>query len=93
MAIAGIVLVHSPQSQEALLETLGGMAPISALSPVNPEKLAVSLELPSAELTTFLKKLATLPLVQDLELVFVNYEDDLDDEGHIAVPPEAGKYE
>ena len=93
MAIAGIVIVHSPQHQKPLLTILGGMASIFEASPASPEKIAASVEIPAEELTGFLKRLAELPQALDLELVFVNYEDDLDENGFIPTPPEAKKYD
>ena len=89
MAIAGIVLHHAPQAQAQLTGLLGGMAPISGLAPVEGGKLAASVELPGVELTAFLKKLSALPGVLDLELAFVDHEDDLGPDGFMDPPPEA----
>lgn len=93
MAIAGIFALHVPQSRDDLLKSLGNMPQILELKPVDTGKLAISLELPGSELTAFLKKLSDLEDILNVEVIFVNYEDDLDTEGHMEIPPEARQYE
>lgn len=93
MAIASILALHTPQDQGKLREILGSMPPIIALNCVNHEKMAVTLEIAAPELTGFLKKLSALPEILNLELIFVNYEDDLDEAGFMQVPPESKKFD
>ena len=49
--------------------------------------LAVVVERSSAGLRAELEALRALPGVEELHLIFANYEDDLDGEGHMACPP------
>ena len=93
MAIAAVVITHSPQDQTTLQDALGRMGPLLDIRAVDFDKIAATMELPSEELTAFLKKIAALPEALNLELVFVNYEDDLDEDGFIPTPPEARKYD
>ena len=93
MAIAAVVITHSPQDQTTLQDALGRMGPLLDIRAVDFDKIAATMELPSEELTSFLKKIAALPEALNLELVFVNYEDDLDEDGFIPTPPEARKYD
>lgn len=93
MAIAGLFAIHAPQSQSCLMSTLRGMSPILDLNPVDKDKLAITLEIKAEELTGFLKKISDHPDIFNLELIFVNYEDDLDTEGFMVAPPEARKYD
>lgn len=91
MAIAGIYVSHAPQDQESVSGILGSFSQIVEISRVDEAKAAAVLEMPGHELTTFLKKLSSLPPILSLELIFVNYEDDLDAEGYMRTPPEAQK--
>ncbi len=93
MAIASFFVLHSPQDQKQVLETLGRLSQIVAIRPVDEEKTAASLELPGQELTYLLKKISAIPQILSLELIFVNYEDDLDGNGFMEIPPEAKKNE
>lgn len=91
MAIASFFVLHSPQDQKRTLEILGSLPQIVETCPVGTEKTVATLELPGKELTSFLKKLASMPIILSLELIFVNYEDDLDVNGFMEIPPEADK--
>ena len=93
MAIASIILFQASQDQKYLCEILESLKQITGVKCVGEEKIAVTLEMEASGLTSFLKKLSSLPKVHNLELIFVNYEDDLDEQGFITAPPEAKKYD
>lgn len=86
MAIAAIVLhlAGSPQEPETALRAMPEMVEAAF---VPPDKLAATLECPSETMLACLQKAANLPNVWNLELVYVNYEDDLDENGHMKAPP------
>ena len=54
-------------------------------------KLAVVLESPSHTLQRDLEEMNGLPHVLMLDVAFINYEDDLDSQGHMACPPHRQK--
>lgn len=93
MAIAGVFAVHAPQDREPLRIALGSMPQILEIAPVDDNKLAITLEAPAFALTSFLKQLGEMDSILNLEVIYVNYEDDLDRDGYMDVPPEARKYE
>lgn len=93
MAVASVLVLHHPQDQQRLLEILGDLPAVVEIAPVGPDKIAATLDYPSQALTGLLTEMATIPDVLDLELIFANYEDDLDEEGYIPAPPEAKKYD
>lgn len=92
MAIGSFFVLHTPQDQESVLEILGSFPQIVELSPVQEDKTAAAIELPGQEVTSFLKKISSINQILSLELIFVNYEDDLDENGNMLLPPEAKKH-
>lgn len=93
MAIASFFVLHSPQDQKQVLEILGNISQISETQTVGRDKIVAVLELPGQELTSLLKRIAAMPPILSLELIFINYEDDLDGNGYMEIPPEAKKYD
>lgn len=87
MAIAGIVLHASPANLQGLLKTLQNLAEIPDCQIVPPDRIAASLETPSLNILRALKKISNLPAVLNLELVYINYEDDIERDGEIGCPP------
>lgn len=85
MAIAALVL-HCAGGLPELAIALEALPGVVDKRQVPPDKIALTLEAPSQDLTGRLKSLKNLPNIWDLELVYVNYEDDLDAHGHIACP-------
>lgn len=92
MAIAGIV-VSAPQERLAglrgLLLDLRGVLEVHEVAGAG--KLAVVLESPSHTLQRDLEEMNGLPHVLMLDVAFINYEDDLDSQGHMACPPHRQK--
>lgn len=89
MAIASFFVLHSPQNQRQVLEILGKFPQIVETRALGTDKTAAVLELPGQDLTSLLKKIADKPPILSLELIFINYEDDLDENGNMEIPPEA----
>lgn len=54
---------------------------------VPPNRIAATLETPADKLFDVLQQIQILPAVHNLELVYVNYEDDLENSGQIPCPP------
>lgn len=91
MAIAGVVLTvtlgHQGEAGEAL-KAFPGVIEVQAVEEI---KLAAVLESPSERLQSDLEALSELPHVIQLDVVYVNYEDDMDSSGHMACPPNCGR--
>ena len=92
MAIAGIV-ISAPQERLAGLRgsllDLRGVLEVREVAETG--KLAVVLESPSHTLQRDLEEINGLPHVLMLDVAFINYEDDLDSQGHMACPPHRQK--
>lgn len=87
MAIASFVL-HTGGSLESLSREVQAFPAVADMREVPPDKLAVTIDIPSARLSRLLKDLKNLRDVWNLELVYVNYEDDMDASGFINYPPD-----
>ena len=90
MAIAGIILSASAGAFAGLEAALSGRTGILDVrrTPEGAETvgLVAVVEQPSAALQAELKALRDLPGVDDLHLVFADYGDDMDSQGHMACP-------
>lgn len=86
MAIAAIVL-HSTESLQELENALRALPGTVDAKQVPPGKLAATIESPAETLIRSLEKAENLPGVWNLELVYVNYEEDLDCSGFMNSPP------
>lgn len=84
MAIASFVLHTIPAGLERTLAALQARQGILAAQKATEDRIAATAELAALELPLCLQDCKNLPDVIDLELVYVNYEDDLDGEGQIA---------
>ncbi len=87
MAIAGFVIQSSPDHLQGLQKALQNLTEVIDSLVVQPDRVAASLETPSLNILRAFKKINTLPGVLNLEIVYINYEDDLDRDGSIACPP------
>lgn len=92
MAIAGIV-VSAPQERLAELRILllGQRGVLEVRETAGAGRLAVVLESPSHTLQRDLEHVNGLPHVLMLDVAFINYEDDLDSQGHMRCPPHRRK--
>lgn len=90
MAIAGIVLQVTqgrlPETREAL-RALAGVVDVQGVE--DDAKLAVVLESPSRTLQADLEALRAIAHVLQLDVAYVNYEEDLDDQGRMPCPEHA----
>ena len=88
MAIAGIVLSVTEgrlsETREAL-RAFPGIVDVQELE--DDSRLAAVLESPSRRLQADLESLNGLDHVRQLDVAYVNYEEDLDGQGHMACPP------
>ena len=88
MAIAGIVLNVAEgrllEVREAL-RTFPGVVDVQGVE--DDCKLAVVLESPSHTLQANLAALRDVAHVLELDVAYINYEEDLDEEGHMPCPP------
>jgi len=87
MAIAGIVLTTAPGQEGRGLAVLRRWPGVCDVQDAGEGKLAAVLERPSQDLQQALEDLAGLDHVLQLDVAYVDYEDDLDANGHMACPP------
>lgn len=88
MAIAGLVLNVAegrlPETREAL-RAFPGVVDVQGVE--DDCKLAAVLESPSQKLQEDLEALREVAHVVGLDVAYINYEEDLDGQGHMACPP------
>lgn len=87
MAIAAIVIHSLPHEQECVSGVLQLMKPVIEWKTVSPDRIAATIECPSLDLLATLQQIKAQPAVLEMDLVFVNYEDDIDAEGYVPCPP------
>lgn len=87
MAIAAIVLHAHPADLKSLLTLLKAEKNILDCQQAAEDRIALTIETSAATLLQALEKIKSLQGVWNLELVYANYEDDLDQNGSIACPP------
>lgn len=87
MATAGVVIVPLPGHGEEARAAVADRADVPETRGMENGSLAVVLECPSQGLTGVLEEMAALPCVQEVVLAYADYEDDLDENGHMAPPP------
>ncbi len=92
MAIAGIVVNVTAAGQSQACEALRrvpGIVDVRALE--DGCRLAAVLEAPSQRLQDDLEAVNDLEHVLQVDVAYINYEEDLDDSGHMACPPNGGR--
>ena len=88
MAIAGIVVSSLREHLKPLCSELRATRGVLEVQEVpGADKLAVVLESPSRTLQGYLEYVNGLPHVLALDVAFINYEDDMDSQGHMPCPP------
>lgn len=90
MAIASVLLNVMPEDMKGLEKQFNSFSCLTDCKKL-PESsnftgFAAVIEAPAGDLTEKMKELASLPEVIELQLVFADYEDDLDDSGQIDMP-------
>ena len=91
MAVAGIVLTVTLGHQSEVAEALKSVPGVTEVQAVEEIKVAAVVESPSDRLQNDLEAANKLEHVIQLDVVYVNYEDDLDCNGHMACPKHYGK--
>ncbi len=92
MAIAAIVLQVLNGSMEGVLSSLHAMPETVSAAQGADDRIAATMETPAHKLLASLESAKKLPGVIDLELIYVNYEDDMDGSGFIDCGPIAEIY-
>lgn len=87
MAIAGFVIHTTQANLQDLLKILQNSAEIPDCQVIPPNLIAATLETPSLNILRAFKMIDKLPGVLNLEIVYINYEDDLERDGGISCPP------
>lgn len=88
MAIAGIVVSVLCEHLKPLCSELRATKGVLEVQEVpGTDKLAVVLESPSQSLQGYLEYVNGLPHVLALDVAFINYEDDMDNQGNMPCPP------
>lgn len=83
MAIASVVVQTLTADAEGVLTSLRSSPAVLQAVEASPGRIAAGVETPADSLLKVLRDLERLPGVVQLELVFVNYEDDMDENGFI----------
>lgn len=86
MAIAGIVLTLVDAGMDSSLAVLRSWPGVCEVQEAGGGKLALVLEISSQDIQQTLEDLSSLEMVLQLDVAYVNYEDDLDSQGHMACP-------
>lgn len=87
MAIAAIVVYCEPERLQNLSEALQTFAARIEARIMGTDRIAATVEASSDLLPIILKKIQDLPDVFNLELIYVNYEEDLDENGNMPCAP------
>jgi nitrate reductase NapD len=91
MAVAGIVLTVALGHQSEVAEALKGVSGVVEVQPVEAIKVAAVVESPSDRLQADLEAANGLDHVVQLDVIYVNYEEDMDSEGHMPCPAHCGR--
>lgn len=87
MAIAALVAHSMPGGAQGLLEALRSCPAIVDCQLAGEGRIAAALEAPSDGLLGALELVEKLPGLVNLELAYVNYEDDIGADGAMPCPP------
>jgi nitrate reductase NapAB chaperone NapD len=88
MAIAGLVLLTTPEARNAVWEALQASANITDLRPGGDFcRLAAVLEAPSRDMEDEMSRLLALEGVLMVDIALLSYEDELAEGGEIPCPP------
>ena len=88
MAIAGLVLMTTPEGYQAVLEALSADAKITEVRRVeDPCKLAAVLEAPSQDMEDEISRLLSWEGVLTVDIALLTYEDELAEGKEIQCPP------
>ncbi|MDO5536432.1 MAG: hypothetical protein Q4F72_02730 [Desulfovibrionaceae bacterium] len=91
MAIAALLLMIQPERRERTLACVSAFPGVVETKTAADGRLACVFERGSLELQKGLEDLNGLEGVIQMDVVYINYEDDLDETGHMACPPDGGR--
>lgn len=91
MAIAGLVLMVQEGKTDMVRAEAAAFPGVVEARDADGGKVACVLECSSMDLQKAMEGLNQMEGVLQLEVVYVNYEDDLDEQGHMPCPPDAGR--
>ena len=88
MAIVGLVFMVSPHCTEKVQQDLLQQEGITDVQPTaDSQRLVAVLEVHSDKVESGMKHLQQVPDVLSVDIAYINYEDDLEREGHIPCAP------
>lgn len=87
MAIAALVIHANPDDLPGLMPALQASGLLTQFQQAAGDRIGAILECPSDRLLRTLEELQAIPGVWNLELAYVNYEDDLNGDGQMPCPP------
>jgi len=87
MAIAGILLTPDAGQESRCLEALQNRPEVVETRQVDAGKLAAVVECSSLDIQKVLEGMAGMESVLQLDVAYINFEDDMDSDGCIACPP------
>jgi nitrate reductase NapAB chaperone NapD len=88
MAIAGLVLLTTPEARSAVLEALQAETGITEVKPgEEPCRIAAVLEAPSGDMEEALSRLLAWEGVLTVDIAFLSYEDEVEEGKAIRCPP------
>ena len=91
MAVAGIVLTVTLGHQAEVVEAVKNHPGVAEVQAVEEIKVAAVVESPSDRLQIDLEAVNALEHVVQLDVVYANFEEDMDSSGHMACPRDCGR--
>lgn len=86
MAIASLVIHVNPDDLQKLMLQLRSSGILTEYQKASPDKIAAILESGADKLLRKLETIEKMPGVLNLEIAFINYEDDLGEDGFMNCP-------
>lgn len=87
MTIAGLVIMGTAQSMKALKAKLMGNPSIVEIQESSEDtRIAAVVETDSDKVESFMSSLLEWDEVVTVDVAYINYEDDIEDKGHIPCP-------
>ncbi len=87
MAVVGLVVIPLPGQEDAAARALASFPGVVEQRQADGGRLVAVLECSSRDIRDRLEEAAALEPVLELAVAYADYEDDLDDEGHMPCPP------
>jgi len=88
MAIAGLVLMTTPEGYPAIMEALSGDAKVTDIRPVEEgSRIAAVLEAPSQDMENEISRLLAWEGMLTVDIALLTYEDEVAEGKEIQCPP------